>query len=950
MPAGFIQLATSDITVDEALGEVSIGLTRTDGSEGVATVDFSTASNSARDGEDYLGFSEGGTIEFAAGETEQSISIPLIDDNLVEGTEEFSFFIGEPTGAELGLPRTAIITIEDDDVSDRAAIAFDRTEYVVDEGAGEATVTLTRQGAIETAASVDFATIDDYARASGAYPDYLPVTQTVTFAPGETRQTVVVPILDDDLPEPADSLNLSLSNPVGVELGVRNTARLSIADDDEFPAGFSQELVVDGLQNLTDFDWLGDNRMVIAELDGRVRLYDETTGELTTFLDIRDRVNINAQRGLLSIAVHPNFPNNPYVYLGYASDPPGVAPDQKGPRDTLLVRVEADPSTGYATALPGSEVTLLTVPNAQSFHASGGLRFGTDGSLFWSHGDGTRVSVIEPRIDFFDLDNPLGKLYRIDPITGEGYTNNPFYTGNADDLESKIYSVGHRNPFRIAIHPETGEPYIGDVGQSTWEEINSGRGANFGWPFFEGGYVNGQGENLELTGAIQDPGVADLEITAPIYARNHSDGYSAFILGDFLTSDNYPEIYQDALVVATTQARESIDALLLDNAGNVDAAITLPIENDDGQFSKLSVGPDGNLYYATFGFISTSKIRRIVFDSDSSPTEPTPTEPTPTEPTPTEPAPPDPVLYRVNAGGPTIVANDGGPDWLRDNANNNSPYLLNPGSNDTTGFPAVEPGSTVDASVPSAIFNSERWDRSGGSSIQYAFAVPESGDYEVRLYFGNGFAGTSAPDQRQFAVALEGTIPENLNAIDPAGQFGHLVGGAVSNVVTVADGTLDVEFLHGEIENPFINGIEIVQLDRPPVTTNLTGQPDYDKQTEVGLFVWQDEADGTFKLRATGDADGSIYRGSVVSDRVIENPREVLLGDHDRFEISEDGKTLEFELRVWQSHQDGFEFSLAPGASGSLRIDPVEGEIGNPPLYVGAEKSVVEALFLDLVS
>ncbi|MEO0948972.1 MAG: malectin domain-containing carbohydrate-binding protein, partial [Cyanobacteria bacterium J06641_5] len=120
---------------------------------------------------------------------------------------------------------------------------------------------------------------------------------------------------------------------------------------------------------------------------------------------------------------------------------------------------------------------------------------------------------------------------------------------------------------------------------------------------------------------------------------------------------------------------------------------------------------------------------------------------------PATPSPAGDVLFRVNAGGPTIAANDGGPDWSRDNLTNSSIYLVDPGSNNSARFDAVEPGPTVDSSVPGAIFDSERWDGVGDSAIEYAFDVPAAADYEVRLYFGNGDSVSSTPGQRLFSVA-----------------------------------------------------------------------------------------------------------------------------------------------------------------------------------------------------
>ena len=186
------------------------------------------------------------------------------------------------------------------------------------------------------------------------------------------------------------------------------------------------------------------------------------------------------------------------------------------------------------------------------------------------------------------------------------------------------------------------------------------------------------------------------------------------------------------------------------------------------------------------------------------------------------------ILYRVNAGGEQVASLDGDIPWSGDTAGNNSPFLANPGSNSTASFPSVEPGNTVSNIIPGAIFDTERWDEPNGSEMQWAFDVPTEGLYEVRLYMGNGFSGTSNPGERIFDIAIEGEIPNNLDNIDLSSLFGHEVGGVITNTVTVTDGTLDLEFIHG-VENPLINGIEIVQLgggDNPSVpTVSIVGSP-----------------------------------------------------------------------------------------------------------------------------
>ena len=279
--------------------------------------------------------------------------------------------------------------------------------------------------------------------------------------------------------------------------------------------------------------------MYISQKSGRVLVSRDGSSNPTTFVDISAQVNNVRDRGLLDLAIHPDFENNPYVYLLFTYDPPEVfdnvgnslaGPDQRGNRAGRLVRVTADASTNYTTAIAGSEVVLLgtnsTWDNFNAFanstsdfneppagiesdgtnirdfiasdsesHTIGAVEFGTDGSLFVSIGDGTSFNRVDPRtIRVQDIDNLSGKVLRIDPLTGEGLADNPFFNGDADANRSKVYHYGLRNPFRLTVDPSTGQLFIGDVGWTQWEEVNTGpAGTNFGWPYYEGG----NGTNLQ---------------------------------------------------------------------------------------------------------------------------------------------------------------------------------------------------------------------------------------------------------------------------------------------------------------------------------------------------------------------------------------------------------------------------------------------------------------------
>ncbi|MBH8576603.1 PQQ-dependent sugar dehydrogenase [Nostocaceae cyanobacterium CENA369] len=673
-----ISLGSSVTTVSESAGNAVINVVRTGDLSGTASIRYATTAVTAEQGKDYGTANSGseviGRLNFAAGEASKQILIPIINDSLKEQNETFSVAIDEPDGATLGVQRTLTITIQDDDNTN---LSF--TEPEVNENVGTAKVTVSRNNS-SAVASVDYTTVDGTAKAGS---DYTAVSGTLNFAVGETSKTISILIKDDTIAEPNEKFSLKFKNAVGVGLE-QDTAVISIIDND--PGSFTKQTVVDGLNEPTAFDWTPDNsRMFVAQKDGVVRLIENGTLLSKPFIDISAQVNDIRDRGLLGIAVHPDFgkatnPKN-YVYLLFTYDPAETDPsnsknnpnatldnrDQSGNRAARLIRVEADPSTNYTTAKAGSEVVLLgkndlwqyishpdkdstdvtqnyapsgilnkttgklftsmqdylnnlnNATNVEDFiatdsqsHSIGTIRFGTDGSLFVGVGDGTSYNQVDPRaIRVQDVNNLSGKILRIDPITGEGLSNNPFYnSSNPNSNASKVWNYGLRNPFRFTIDKDTNTPYIGDVGWQTWEEVNIGvKGANFGWPGYEGGLdANGntvslkQGSYASYTAiasklqALYDSGTA----IAPTYTYKHyrdSTGNSsdAIVVGDFYTGNTFPSIYQGTLFIADA-SKGTIDNLTLDSEGKV--VSVRRFATNAGAPVQLTTGEDGNLYYA----------------------------------------------------------------------------------------------------------------------------------------------------------------------------------------------------------------------------------------------------------------------------------------------------------------------------------------------------------------
>ncbi|HLU83058.1 MAG TPA: PQQ-dependent sugar dehydrogenase, partial [Trueperaceae bacterium] len=400
------------------------------------------------------------------------------------------------------------------------------------------------------------------------------------------------------------------------------------------PEGFVAESVVGGLSAPVDLAFAPDGRVFVAEKGGIVKIIDDGAVNTAPFLDISAEVNNVGDRGLVGIAVHPRFPELPYVYLSYVYDPPEVqalsgdsGPDGQGARVSRLVRVEADPATGFSTALAGTTVVLLgtnstfenigdvqerntAVPSCgqggtyvtdclaadEHSHTIGRVRFGPDGALYVGSGDGADFNRVQPyHLRVQDLDSLAGKLLRLDPLTGEGLADNPFYDGNPSSNRSKVLSYGLRNPYSYTFHPHTWEPVIGDVGWATWEMVKVGAGLNFGWPCYEGG--NGvllqQTSFSELAGCQSIYAGSNGPIAAPLYAYNREGTGGAIMAGDIYTGALLPEELRGKLFIADYYAGWIRTVSLDDGDGRSRvedfATVYYPVQ--------ALFGPDGQFYY-----------------------------------------------------------------------------------------------------------------------------------------------------------------------------------------------------------------------------------------------------------------------------------------------------------------------------------------------------------------
>jgi len=394
--------------------------------------------------------------------------------------------------------------------------------------------------------------------------------------------------------------------------------------------------------------WLPDETMLIAQKSGVVRVAIGNNLLPEPFVDISDIVNDRSDRGLLDIAVHPQFETYPYVYLlfTYEGVPPEqnfytddfAGPDGRGNRAGRLMRVTADSNNEYRTAIDGSDEILLgknsireffnpevdstndfneppagVLPNGEyvpdfitsdsTSHTVGGLVFSPiDNTLYVSTGDGASYNTVDRRtFRVQDIDNLSGKVLRINPLNGEGLPDNPFYNGDVRADRSKVFQLGLRNPWRLSVDYLSGQLFIGEVGWITWEEVNAGQaGANFGWPYYEGG----SGESLpNPNGYVDTPeGQAFFSqpdplgrVVAPIYALNHErDDINAIVLGAKLSSSYYGEELRGNLFL-NDLGNGIIRRISFDASGDIKGIDVFA--NDARYFVKIAEGPDGALYY-----------------------------------------------------------------------------------------------------------------------------------------------------------------------------------------------------------------------------------------------------------------------------------------------------------------------------------------------------------------
>jgi glucose/arabinose dehydrogenase len=317
---------------------------------------------------------------------------------------------------------------------------------------------------------------------------------------------------------------VSASPAVPIETGSAAAGPSSPVLEFPDPQAYTWRPVVAGLNSPVDIQFSDDptGSMFVVEQVGRIRVVENGRLLDPPFLDITDRVgSAGNEQGLLGLAFHPNSAHNPFIYVNYT--------DRDG--NTVIARFqfsgnEADPST---------EKDLVHIAQPFPNHNGGETIFGPDGYLYLGLGDGG--SQGDPFGNAQNGNVLLGKILRIDVDGGNPYripSDNPFAGANpVARKKPEVWAYGLRNPWRFSFDKLTGDLYIADVGQDTWEEVDflparSLGGTNFGWNYREGAHP------------FKGNAPSALQLTDPVAEYNHAEGGCA-ITGGYVYRGRLPE-------------------------------------------------------------------------------------------------------------------------------------------------------------------------------------------------------------------------------------------------------------------------------------------------------------------------------------------------------------------------------------------------------------------------
>jgi len=614
--------------------------------------------------------------------------------------------------------------------------------------------------------------------------------------------------------------------------------------------------------------FLPDGRYLVAEKRGVVWMVTNGVKAATPLWSAENEVlNVN-DRGLLDIAVHPDYLQNHLVYFLYTVDPDSNGVDNNDEAWGRLTRYQVG-FTDSSTVLPSSRTILFgttwsTGPlSASPSHTIGSVKFGNDGTLLVTTGDGANFD----QVDAGGLDpnaflpgrvapaenigayrsqyihSLAGKVLRLDPNTGLGLPSNPFYDGNGASVRSRVWAYGVRNSFRFTVRPGTGHPnpamgkpghiHIGEVSWYEREEFNVSRngGENFGWPCYEGSVTTTQYRDLpqnqrrlcDSLGTGTNPASV---FTFPLITHHHSAPSlsvppgtigNTSVGGTFYTGSQYPVAYQGRNFIADF-GQGWIKAVSVDTMGVLDSMLDFATDAD-GPVDLETHPTTGDIFYVS---IYTGEIRRIRFGGGGGGNSP-------------------PV---VNA---TATPNIGV-----------APLLVNLSSTGTS-----------DINGDTLLYSWDFGDGNGAPTPNTSHTYTVPGDYMVRLTVDDQHGGIGQ-DSVLVSVASISQFPTTSVLDDferPSGALGGAWVGDATGLQIVAGQLTQISLTSSAVlSSPILGGDQEAWIDLAQVTPNA---PEHNLMLKVQGLTWDtghievryDGQAGNVKVTTYSPAQGWVQRG-----------------------------------------------------------------------------------------